>query len=64
MVIILADFDVIYWSCCPQTPQSKVENDKYTETDTWHPERVEECSYYRLCERISDNHLVRTQRPI
>ena len=28
----------------------KVENNKSTEAKTWHPERVEEWSYYRLCE--------------
>ena len=33
----------------------KVENyteKKYTETETWHPELVDECSYYRLSENF------------
>ena len=30
----------------------KVENKKNAETETWHPERLEECSYYRLCENF------------
>ena len=64
MVRISAQYDVVYWSNCPQTHQNghnwvlnqknvvllpgKVENKKYTETETWHPEHLEECSYYRL----------------
>ena len=27
----------------------KVDNNKSTKTETWHPERVEKWSYYRLC---------------
>ena len=30
----------------------KVKNYKYTETETLHPERVEEYSHYRLCENF------------
>ena len=59
---------VAYCSYCPQTHQNdlnwvlnqnnvvllpgKVENKKYFETETWHPERLEECSYYRLSENF------------
>ena len=31
-------------------PLGKVVNNKYTEAETWHPERVEEWSYFRLCD--------------
>ena len=41
----------------------KVENGKYTETETKHPERVEECYYFRLSE-ISDNPLAQPQGAI
>ena len=67
-VRISAQSNVVYWSYCPKTHQnehnwvlnrksvvlllSKVENIKYTETETGDPERVEECSYYRLCENF------------
>ena len=53
---------------CPKTPQSgsnwvlnqknvllllgKAENDKSTETETWHSESVEESFYYRLYENF------------
>ena len=30
----------------------KVENDKYPEAETWHPESTDERSYYRLCENF------------
>ena len=29
--------------------QGKFDSKKYTETETWRPVRLEECSYYRLC---------------
>ena len=32
----------------------KADNNKYPEAETWHPESIDECSYYRLV-RISDN---------
>ena len=57
-----------YLSYCPKTHQNghnwvlnrknigillgKVENNKYTETETWHPELLEEWFYYRLCENF------------
>ena len=68
MVRISAQSNVVYWSYCPKTHQnrpnwvlnqknvvfllSKVENNKYTETETGRPEREEEWSYYRLCENF------------
>ena len=69
MVRISAQSDVVYWRYCPKThqnghnwvlkqkivvlPLSKVENNKCIETETGHPERVEEWFYYRLCENFS-----------
>ena len=68
MVRLSAQFNVVYWSYCPQTHQNghnwvlnkknvvlflgKVESNKYTVTETWHPGPVEEWSYYRLCENF------------
>ena len=63
-----AQSDVFYWIYGLKTTQNgpnwvlnqnnvvlllgKVENSKYKETKTWHPESVEECSYYRPCENF------------
>ena len=68
MARISGQCNVAYWSYCPKQPQNgsscvlnrknvvlllgKVENDKYTKTETWHPEYVEEFFYYRLCENF------------
>ena len=68
MVRISAQYNVVYWSYCPQTQQNghnwvlnqkklvllpgKVENKKYSETETRHAELLEECSYYRLSENF------------
>ena len=68
MVRISGQSNVVYWSYCTKTHHSgnnwvlnqknlvlllsKVENNKQTETETGHPERVEEWSYDRLCENF------------
>ena len=68
MVRISAQSNAVYWSYCPKTHQnrhnwvinqknvvlvlSKVENNKNTETETGHPDRVEGWSYYSLCENF------------
>ena len=68
MVRISAQYEVAYWSYCSQTDQNgynwvlnqkylvllpgTVKNKKYTKTETWYPERLEECSYYRIPENF------------
>ena len=65
-VKISAQSDVVYWVYCAIKPQnrhnwvldqknvlfllSKVENNKYAETETWYPEGLEEWSCYGLGE--------------
>ena len=58
-----AQSDVVYWSYCPKPLKlaqqghepkkqlflpGKVENGKYPEAKTWHPESIDGRSYYRL----------------
>ena len=68
VVRMTAQFNVVYWSYCPKTHQNghnwvldqtnivlllgKAKTNKYTETETWHTGRVEEWSYYRLCDNF------------
>ena len=35
---------------------AKVENNKYSEAETWHPESIDGWSYYRLCENLWWSH--------
>ena len=76
MVRISAQSNVVYWSYCPKTHQngniwvlnqknvvlllSNIENNKYTETETGHPERVEEYGPIIDYVRISDKPLARS----
>ena len=64
---ISAQSDTVYWSYCPKPTKmgpmghepknqlfllGKVENDKYPEAETWHPEGIDGRSCYRLCEHF------------
>ena len=60
--------NVVYWSYCPKPTKmgptgswtkkkqllllGKVENGKYPEAETWHPESIDRRSYYRRCENF------------
>ena len=68
VIKISALSNVVYWSYCPKPTKTgptgswtkkkqllllgKVENGKYPEAETWHPESIDRRSYYRRCENF------------
>ena len=68
VIKISALSNVVYWSYCPKPTKmgptgswtkkkqllllGKVENGKYPEAETWHPESIDRSSYYRRCENF------------
>ena len=68
VIKISALSNVVYWSYCPKPTKmgptgswtkkkqllllGKVENGKYPEAETWHPESIDRRSYYRRCENF------------